>query len=397
MTRLVIFTTHPIQYQVPWFRALAAEPGIELDVVYSYVPAAADQGIGFGTAFSWDIPLFEGYRYRVLEAKHLPASVPQFARRWARGIGAALDEIKPDAAMILGWQEISLLQAAFACRRRNIPIVLRGESNAKRQRPQHVQKLHRQFFKKFDAFLAIGKSNAELYKLAGVRPDRVFTAGYCVDNMRFAAGAEKLRAERVNLRRKWSLSETATVMVFVGKLEAKKNVMHFLEALAKARRGGTEVEGLIVGTGEQSSTAKAFVAEHALPVAFAGFLNQSEIVAAYVAADALVLPSDYGETWGLVVNEAMATGLPAIISDRIGAAHDLVSDGVTGLVVPFGDLNALASAMAALSDNVDQRTQMGTAARQRVMASYSIAHAVTQTHVVLDYLGRAGGAVSARL
>jgi glycosyltransferase involved in cell wall biosynthesis len=386
VTRLVIFTTHPIQYQVPWFRALANEPGIELDVVYSYIPAAADQGIGFGTAFSWDIPLFEGYRHRVLEERRLPLSVPRFAQRWARGIGAALDDIKPDAAMILGWQEISLLQAALACRRRAIPIVLRGESNAKRQRPPHVQKLHQVFFAQFDAFLAIGKSNAELYSLGGVRPERIFTAGYCVDNTRFAAGAEALRSERVNLRRKWGLSETGTVLVFVGKLESKKQVMHFLLALAEARRGGAEVEGLIVGTGEEASKAKAFVSEHALPVTFAGFLNQSEIVAAYVAADALVLPSDYGETWGLVVNEAMASGLPVIVSERVGAAHDLVCDGVTGWVVPFADINALASAMAVMSGDLHQRARMGLSAVQRVTDRYSIAYAVTQTQAVLKYL-----------
>ena len=392
MTQLVIFTTHPIQYQVPWFRALAHVPGIDLDVIFSYIPAAEAQGVGFGTAFSWDIPLFEGYRHRVLKASHLPASVPRFAKQWARGIGAALDQIKPDAALVLGWQEISLLQAVLACRRRGIPIILRGESNAKRQRPAHVQAVHRAYFKLFDAFLAIGKSNADLYSLAGVPPERIFTAGYFVDNERFLSAAEGMRADRAALRRKWSISDAGICLAFVGKLEPKKQVTQFLAALAHARDRGAPVEGLIVGSGEQLAEAKSYVASHALPVTFAGFLNQSEIVTAYVAADALVLPSDYGETWGLVVNEAMATGLPAIVSDRIGSAGDLVVDGATGLVVPFADTPALAAAMMSLSQDSALRKRMGASAQARVLAEYSISQAVARTKTSLEFLKHRAGA-----
>jgi len=78
---------------------------------------------------------------------------------------------------------------------------------------------------------------------------------------------------------------------------------------------------------------------------FVGFLNQTEIPAAYVAADALVLPSDSGETWGLVVNEAMACGIPTIVSARCGCAEDLPARIDTRLVFPFGDVEELARAM----------------------------------------------------
>src|SRR5262245_47520245 len=129
MTSVAIFTTHPIQYQAPWFRALAATDEINVEVVFSYMPDASQQGEGFGIAFQWDIPLLTGYSYRQLATVALPRPVPRFARRWARGIDRALDHIKPDVAIVLGWQEISLVQALLTCRRRGIPIVLRGESN----------------------------------------------------------------------------------------------------------------------------------------------------------------------------------------------------------------------------------------------------------------------------
>ncbi|WP_425507198.1 glycosyltransferase family 4 protein [Thermomonas carbonis] len=96
---------------------------------------------------------------------------------------------------------------------------------------------------------------------------------------------------------------------------------------------------------------------------FAGFLNQSEITAAYAAADCLVLPSDHGETWGLVVNEAMACGLPALVSDQVGCAVDLIVAGHTGDVFPCGDVAALSAMLARHGRNREGLADMGAAAR----------------------------------
>jgi len=112
-----------------------------------------------------------------------------------------------------------------------------------------------------------------------------------------------------------------------------------------------------------------------LPASFAGFLNQGEIPAAYAAADALVLPSDSGETWGLVVNEAMACGLPAIVSDEVGCGPDLVERGRTGFVFPLDDVRALAQLMATLAEAPHQANAMGQSARERVLGQYRVEHA----------------------
>jgi len=372
MTRLAIFTTHPIQYQAPWFRALAVADGLDVEVVFSYVPDATQQGVGFGTAFEWDIPLLTGYQYRVLTATLLPRPVPGFARRWAGGIGRALDEIRPDVAMVLGWQEISLVQALIACRRGSIPVILRGESNALRSRPGLVSMLHRKYFAMCDSFLAIGQANADLYRAAGVPESRIVTARYFVDNDRFSDVARGLTTGRSTIRGGWSIAEDAVCFAFVGKLEPKKCVMHFLEALRLARDRGALIAGLIVGSGAKLEEARHLVATHSLPVTFAGFLNQSEVPSAYLAADALVLPSNYGETWGLVVNEAMASGIPAIVSDRVGCAHDLVLDGETGFVIPFGDVEVLARRIEYLARNEGKLRSLGKAAKTHVAAAESL-------------------------
>ena len=122
-----------------------------------------------------------------------------------------------------------------------------------------------------------------------------------------------------------------------------------------------------------------------VPVTFAGFLNQTEMPAAYAVTDCLVLPSDYGETWGLVVNEAMACGIPAVVSDRVGCGPDLVEHDVTGLVYPFGDVEALADALRTLAIRPAQLAEMGARARDRV-TDYSVERAVAGTLEAVRYV-----------
>ena len=111
--------------------------------------------------------------------------------------------------------------------------------------------------------------------------------------------------------------------------------------------------------------------EHRLPVTFTGFLNQTEIPAAYAAADCLVLPSDHRETWGLVVNEAMACGLPAIVSDQVGCGPDLIEPGQTGAIFPSGNWEALAQTLVDLAADPDALRRQGENAHAKV-AAYSV-------------------------
>ena len=119
----------------------------------------------------------------------------------------------------------------------------------------------------------------------------------------------------------------------------------------------------MVGDGPLRVACEALVREQNLPIRFAGFLNQSKITEAYVASDALALPSDGGETWGLVVNEAMACGRPCIVSDRVGCGPDLVIPQKTGSIFRLGDVTALANSMLGIADNPERVISMGVEAR----------------------------------
>ena len=193
---------------------------------------------------------------------------------------------------------------------------------------------------------------------------------YFVDNERFAAQAAARMPQRESIRAGWGIAPEEICFLFAGKLVPKKRVLDFLAACGTARRSDARIRALVVGTGEMDSVARECATRCESGAVFVGFLNQSEISLAYVAADCLVLPSDYGETWGLVVNEAMIHGLPAIVSDRVGCGPDLVVDGQTGRIFPLGDLEALARALLAMSADGAGRVEMGRRARAHV-ASYS--------------------------
>ena len=367
---LVILTTHPIQYQVPLWRALAESGDVPFEVWYlSDHGARQAYDAEFGKAFAWDFEMLEGYPHRFL-SRDPRVRVDQF---WSAGLpegfGKLLDEQDVSAIWIQGWQVRAYWQAVAAAHRRSIPVWLRGESNDLGQVPLLKGLAKRAalswLFRRVNWFLTIGTANARLYARFGVGAKQMRPAPYCIDNVRFAEQARALRPRRAELRRQWGIPEDAFCPLFVGKFIPKKRPLDLLFA---AQGMGGRVEGrplhpLFVGSGALDAELRAacravFDADRGglvpeqdrgpsglPPASFAGFLNQTEISAAYVAADCLVLPSNTAETWGLVVNEAMASGLPCVVSAACGCAEDLVSPLRTEAVFQLGDIEGLIRAL----------------------------------------------------
>jgi glycosyltransferase involved in cell wall biosynthesis len=365
--RVAMVTTHPIQYQVPWLRRLAGKPGVDLHVYFAMIPDASEQGREFGVQFEWDIPLLDGYEYTVLrnEAKHPSLTdfrgcdTPQLYREIRRG--------RYDAVLVNGWVVKSCVQAFVACRISGTPCIVRAEVNGLRPRALWKTAAHRVLLSQYSAFLAIGSNNRRYLLERGANPARVFDTPYCVDNERFATGASRWR-ERLGhegLARRFGLDPGRLTFLFSGKFVEKKHPGDIVEAVRRLRNSvKNEIQVLRVGEGPLGNWLR--LSAQGLPVQFTGFLNQSEITAAYAASDCLLLPSDSGETWGLVVNEAMACGLPAIVSDQVGSAADLVSEARTGFVHPCGDIDALAALLARCAEDPARLAIMGAEANARI-------------------------------
>ncbi len=378
--RVALFATHPVQYHVPWFQQLAAAPELDFKVFFGLLPDAAQQGVGFGVGFQWDIPLLDGYRWELLPNAAKTPSLGTFGGCDTPEVGRILRDWRPDAALLTGWQSRMLVQAWWACVRLGIPRIVRGESNQPGAAPCLETVRPPAVVEGIRPLPCHRPSQPRRSTGRWVfRPGASTIVPYFIDNQRFVTAAAALRSHRAELRRDWGIPAEAVCFLFSGKLIPKKHPLDLLHALGQAVRSGARVHVLMVGSGELLEPARALVERERLPVTFAGFLNQSEIVRAYVAADCLVLPSDTGETWGLVVNEAMACGLPALVSDQVGCGPDLIREGETGGLFPMGDVAVLAARLAEFAADPARLPAMGERARRRVLADYSVERAVAGT------------------
>ncbi len=329
---------------------------------------------GFGVEFDWDISLLDGYRYRFLENT---AAVPTIGSFRGLDTPELFDVIRNgrfDAVMVNGWHYKSAWQAMRACWNSGTRVMVRSDSHLHTARPfaKRISKwlFYRWFISRLDACLPVGKWSRDYFLHYGAKPERTRTVPHAVDTEYFSDESRRLSPQRADLRDRWRLRQQDSVFLFAGKFIEKKRPLDFIEAISKAAQHGAPIAGLMVGDGPLRRHCEEIVTSRNLPIQFTGFLNQSEIAAAYVAADALVLPSDGGETWGLVVNEAMACGRPCFVSDHVGAGPDMIVAKKTGDIFRLGDTSGLSNLLLEFSDR-GALTTMGKYAQDKA-ALYSV-------------------------
>lgn len=366
--RLAILTSHPIQYQVPLFRALASVPEIDLHVFFCCRWGAEwCRDPGFGISFSWDIPLLDGYQYTFLRNVSLRPGPSHFLGVINSGIVTAILRGGFDAVWVNGWAHATNWIAWAGAAASRVPILLRGESDGLAE-PNGLKGIVKRvvlklFFSQVAGFLAIGANNTNFYKSYGVPEKRIFWTPYAVDNNFFMEQASKLKGHKRALREKEGLPPDLPVILYCGKLQEKKRPLDLLEAFA-VLNGRPSSSLVLVGDGPLRPRMERFVTERRLTnVTFLGFRNQQELPVCYGMADVLVLPSSF-EPWGLVVNEAMCFGLPVITSDRVGAAADLVREGVNGFTNPVGNVLALVQCLRKILVDERGRQEMGCQSRK---------------------------------
>lgn len=347
MTRFLYLVSHPIQYQAPLLRRIAAEPGIDLRVVFGDLSSAqAHHEPDFGLDVAWDVPLLDGYESTALSDTHLRQEISQ-----------------TDVLWVHGWQYPWQRQAIVFAKQYGVPVLMRGE-NWFGAMPDAwgPAGLLKRFWRRYvfglcAGFLTIGSRNHDYYRAHGIGPERLFPMPYAVDNRSFAERAAASHAGSETLRAALGLKPGAKVLLFAGKLMARKRPDLLIAAWRQARWQGEAPALVFAGDGALRDGLR----EQAPEATFAGFRNQSELPALYALADLLVVPSER-EPWGLVVNEAMACGTAVIASDQVGAAHDLISPE-TGAMFPAGDATALA---AVLADCLPRAAALGDAASRRI-------------------------------
>jgi glycosyltransferase involved in cell wall biosynthesis len=198
-----------------------------------------------------------------------------------------------------------------------------------------------------------------------------FLMPYAVDNAYFSQRAQEAQPGRANLQAELGLDPARPVILFASKLQTRKHCDHLVEAYARlSPAAGADPHPylLIVGDGEERAALERQAAATGFSsIRFCGFRNQSELPRFFDLATVFVLPSRH-EPWGLIVNEVMNAARPAIVSDDVGCAPDLIDDGVNGCIYPVGDVPALESALRSVLDTPGVAAQMGQRAYERIQS-----------------------------
>jgi glycosyltransferase involved in cell wall biosynthesis len=356
--RLVLLTEIIAPYRIPVFNALARRAGLDLHVIFL---AETDQ-----TLRQWRIYTDEiRFSYEVLPSWRWRAGKHSLLVN--RGLRSALDAATPQAILCGGYNYPASWEALWWARRHNVRFVLWTESNQRDRRSGRagVEWLKRYFVSSCNAFAVPGKSSFAYLQTLGVSEQAIFTAPNAVDNTFFATQAENTRAHASEFREKLGLP--SRFILFAGRLVPEKGVFDLLEAYAKLESGLRSEVGLVFAGDGVSREELVRQAKRISPglVCFPGFAQREDLAGLYAVAEALVLPT-HSDPWGLVVNEAMACGLPIVVSTVAGCTADLVEDRWNGYVVPPRDSEKLSVAIDSLVRQPELRQQMSARSWERI-------------------------------
>lgn len=330
--RLLVIVSHPIQYHIPIWQELAKSKKFELHVCF-----CSKQGLeqyvdtDFGIPIKWDIPLTSGYYnrfYRNIKLSFLGSLGKYFNPTLLVRILFG----KYDAVYLHGFAHLTHILVIIFAKIRGKKVILRNIAYRFGSVSSLKKRIFSLFFKFPNYFLYIGKNNKDYYEFYGVRSDKLYYAPHIVNNDFFQQKKNDLANYKFKIRNSFGIAANDRVLLFCGKLFKKKQPDMLLRAFRKARLKDNWCL-LMVGEGVMKND---LIKQADSRVKFVGFMNQSEISRAYIISEVIVLPSQFGETWGLVINEAFNFGCAAIVSDRVGCAPDLVQ-GKAGEV--FGYLN----------------------------------------------------------
>jgi glycosyltransferase involved in cell wall biosynthesis len=362
--RLAVLNLVPTPYREPVYQALSETPGLTLRVLYA-------QSRDSLRAWNALAGRYDRVQLRCLTPEFLYA-VPLIGLI-NFGLTGHLRRFAPDCLLIYGYSYGTQLLAMRWAIRRRVPYLLWGDSNAQTLAvagPARTLKdtLLRYFCRHAAGALTIGTENEQFWSHYGIQPERQFRSPLAVDNRFFAAEASRVRRQKALHRQRLGLPPDR-LLLWVGRLARHKNVAAVLQAAAALRRSG-EASSLaiaLVGDGPEKHRLQQLARRLDLPAVFwFGFRSLEELPLFYGVADAFVLPSLY-EPWGLVVNEAMASGLPVLVSRTAGCRPDLVEEGGNGLLFDPSSVDSIARCLRAFARLGDEQlAAMGERSARRI-------------------------------
>jgi glycosyltransferase involved in cell wall biosynthesis len=366
-------------YRIPVFNALARREEVELHVIFL---SRTDSSMRQWHVYEEEIQ----FSYEVLPCWR--KRVGKFNVLLNRGVAEALRKFSPDLVICGGYNYVASWRALRWAKRHHVPFVLWSESTGNDRRNRHapMEFLKSKFLGSCDGFVVPGQSARNYLLSLSVKSDRISLAPNAVDTALFAAAGAVVQQHEAELRARLALPER--YFLFVGRLVREKGVFDFLQAYKHLKPALREQIGVVfAGEGPVRAELESQASEiHPGRVHFAGFVHRDELASYYGLAECFVFPTRT-DPWGLVVNEAMACGLPVICTRVAGCAADLVHDN--GRLVSVGNIAELSMAMEDVATQSEIRARMGKDSRQRIKAyspercaaGLASAAAVSEAHV----------------
>jgi glycosyltransferase involved in cell wall biosynthesis len=356
---LLVVESHPVQYRAPVYARLNQICPGSVHVVYaSDFSLKGGYDSGFGGSLSWDSDLLAGYP-STIHSSNITAAPQGWNSLRGGGLRSLFQRIRPKAVLLTSlnyrYDHVAYLIALLNC----VPIWIRTETqdNAfRRSGLKHYLRsaYYRLVYSCVSKAFAIGALNRQHLIRHGLQPAQLRTASYCTPDRVAGLSLEAREQRRSIQRERLGVAQDQLVISFFGKLIPKKNPALVFRALPFISGSlYPRLFVLFVGSGELQepleSDARETYESFGVRSHFAGFVNQTQLTDWYLASDVLILPSNQaGETWGLVVNEAMQAGCAVIVSDAVGCAADF-GGWQRFRVIPTNSPTHLASALEDLA------------------------------------------------
>jgi glycosyltransferase involved in cell wall biosynthesis len=369
--RLLLISTHVVQYGSPVFRVMAQHPRLEIQVAYcSLQGAEGGMDKDFGREVKWDVPLLDGYPWMQVPNRASRPGLGRFFGLVNTGLWRMIRKGRYDAVVIYtGYRYASFWIALAAAKLTGTPVIFGTDATSIQVRGGSKWKLWfkpfilARIFRRADAAMAGSLAGKEFLKSLCRKNQIIGAIPLVVDNDWWLARAAEVNRSAV--RASWGVPEDAGVVLFCAKLQSWKRPQDLLQAFARADVPGSHLvyagDGPLAGTLEEEAVRLGIRDR----VHFLGFQNQSQLPAVYRSADLFVLPSEY-DPCPAVVCEAMLCGVPTVISDEIRGRREQVEEDKTGFVFPCGDIDALAGILRGALANPVHLAEMGEVARQKM-------------------------------
>jgi glycosyltransferase involved in cell wall biosynthesis/GT2 family glycosyltransferase len=358
--RVTVVSPEPTPYRSPLFDRVARRSEVDLSVIYAGKTVAGR---------TWSVDPEHAARY--LRGMRVPGvrAVLRHDYPVTPGIARALRESRPDVLVVSGWSTYAAQGAIAWSRAHRIPYVLLVESHDLGPRAQWRKAVKGAVVPRLvrgaSSVLVVGSAARESVVARGASPERVRVFANTVDVDAWRDRAAKLSGRRDELRAGAGIAEEDVVILSVARLVPEKGIDILLRAVAAAEAPRLRI--VVAGSGPEARSLSGEAARLGVRLEIRGDLGEDALAQEYVRADVFALLSSQ-ETWGVVVNEAAASGLPLVLSDRVGSAHDLLEDGRNGSLVASGDVGGAAAAFARLASDPVLRRSMGARSRDLVDA-----------------------------